>query len=706
DNNSAIHPGATEICNLADDDCDGQTDEGVNNTYYRDADADGYGNPSSSTAACTQPSGYVTNNSDCNDNNSAIHPGATEICNLADDDCDGQTDEGFVKYSYYRDADADGYGNPSVTIQACTATPGYVTNNTDCNDSNAAIRPGVVEICDGVDNNCNSLIDDSPDNDGDGINNICDADDDGDSITDYEEAVFGTDPLKADTDGDGVDDINDEFPLDASETRDSDPKEIQITTNPADQRLPVISGGYIVWQDRRNGIFNWDIYMYDISAGKESQITTYTLDQNYVDISGNRIVWTDARTGGGDIYLYDIPSKQETRITDNPYSQAAAKISGDRIVWNDGRSLKFEVYMHDTSTGLETKLAPAANAGFYSFGISGDRIVWDETINGNRDIYMHYIPTNQVTRVTTNTSVQSLPEISMNRIVWIDDRNGNSDIYMYDIATGVESGIITNMSSQKRLSISGNRIAWVDNRSGIDDIFMYDISTGKETQVTAHTSNQVSPSTISPSIFRNRIVWDEYRNGNWDIYMYSGDGVGDNSDNCPYTYNPAPQADSDGDGIGDACDFDADSDGMTNDWETHFGLNPNNSSDASSDIDNDGLTNLQEFQARTDPTKPDTDGDGIKDGSDTCPLTFPVKIGIVNYSTLQTAYNAAAGGNTIQSQNERLTGDLNVDQTKSVILNASYDCNYTAATGVTSINGNMRVTNGKLKIDGGKLKIE
>jgi hypothetical protein len=94
DTNNAINPAATEICNTADDDCDGQINEGVGNTYYADADGDGYGNASSSTVACTQPSGYVTNSTDCNDGNASINPAATEVCNTADDDCDGQINEG------------------------------------------------------------------------------------------------------------------------------------------------------------------------------------------------------------------------------------------------------------------------------------------------------------------------------------------------------------------------------------------------------------------------------------------------------------------------------------------------------------------------------------------------------------------------------------------------------------------------------------
>ncbi|MEO6611997.1 MAG: MopE-related protein [Chitinophagaceae bacterium] len=158
DANIAIHPGATELCNGVDDDCDGLIDEGAQTTFYRDADTDGYGNAALSTQACTAPAGYVSNSTDCNDANIAIHPGATEVCNGVDDDCDGSIDEG-VKTTYYRDADTDGYGNAANTTQACTVPAGYVTNSTDCNDANAAVHPGAIEVCNGVDDDCDGSID-------------------------------------------------------------------------------------------------------------------------------------------------------------------------------------------------------------------------------------------------------------------------------------------------------------------------------------------------------------------------------------------------------------------------------------------------------------------------------------------------------------------------------------------------------------------
>ena len=157
DGNININPGAIEICNNIDDDCDGQIDEGVQNNYYVDADGDGYG-AGAATFACTAPNGYVTTNTDCNNTNAAVHPGATEVCNGIDDNCNGVAEEGLTFTNYYVDTDADGFG-AGTAVNACAQPVGYVLTNTDCNNTNANIKPGIAELCTtAYDDNCNGLI--------------------------------------------------------------------------------------------------------------------------------------------------------------------------------------------------------------------------------------------------------------------------------------------------------------------------------------------------------------------------------------------------------------------------------------------------------------------------------------------------------------------------------------------------------------------
>jgi hypothetical protein len=167
DTDSGDHPGATEVCNGDDEDCDGVVDDGVESTFYADTDGDGYGDASVTDAACSAASGYVTDSTDCDDTSAGIHPGATEVCDSADtdEDCDGLADNAdssaatTTKSSYYADGDGDSYGGATTGLY-CDQPSGYVATSTDCDDTDAGDHPGAIEVCNGDDEDCDGTVDD------------------------------------------------------------------------------------------------------------------------------------------------------------------------------------------------------------------------------------------------------------------------------------------------------------------------------------------------------------------------------------------------------------------------------------------------------------------------------------------------------------------------------------------------------------------
>jgi hypothetical protein len=180
DNNPLIHPNAIEICDNIDNNCNGLTDDGLQNfTYYIDKDGDGYGISANALTTCqaNAPSGYSTKDLDCDDTKASINPASTEVCDSVDNNCNGTTDDGLQTFIYYLDNDGDGYGITTNALTTCNAnTPsGYANKDLDCDDGNEAVNPTVAEVCDNIDNNCNGMTDDGLqtftyfiDNDGDG----------------------------------------------------------------------------------------------------------------------------------------------------------------------------------------------------------------------------------------------------------------------------------------------------------------------------------------------------------------------------------------------------------------------------------------------------------------------------------------------------------------------------------------------------------
>jgi predicted outer membrane repeat protein len=125
-------------------DKDEPTDTGAADSGAVDADGDGF-----------------DASEDCDDTNNAINPDAAEICDGVDNDCDGRLDDGLTE-GYFTDADGDGFGAYGDVLYTCTDPgSGYSQTAGDCDDTDAEVYPGAEELCDGIDNDCGGVVDDS-----------------------------------------------------------------------------------------------------------------------------------------------------------------------------------------------------------------------------------------------------------------------------------------------------------------------------------------------------------------------------------------------------------------------------------------------------------------------------------------------------------------------------------------------------------------
>ncbi|MDP2315753.1 MAG: MopE-related protein [Pseudomonadota bacterium] len=383
--NATTYPGAPETCNDVDDDCDGTVDEDAIDEplWYADGDGDGFGDPLVVDLACDQPAAYVADDTDCDDTAVAINPGADELCNGLDDDCDASVDEAAVDApTWYNDVDLDTYGSDADAIVACDQPVGYLAGGGDCDDADPAINPGATETCDGVDEDCDSAIDDGApgsdtfyaDADGDAYGNaasstlscvaptgyVADA-------TDCDDAAATTNPGAAEVCDDGVDNDCDPDPTSCEWSGSRGVKDEY------DFRGYGTAAGHSVGHSvANNGDFNGD-GLDDVVVGQ-----AYHDDGAVVD-AGRFHLWYGAVDADDTVSTADVTVTGSSAIASDQFgwaSRFAGDVDGDGIddllssAWLAGSNNAGRAYLFlggTTPTGVADAFASFTSTGTNNF---------------------------------------------------------------------------------------------------------------------------------------------------------------------------------------------------------------------------------------------------------------------------------------------------------------------------------------------------
>jgi streptogramin lyase len=448
---ATVFPGAEEVCNGKDDDCDSQVDEaGATGCelYYKDKDDDGFGMENQVQCLCGPKDQYVAQQAgDCDDSSWSVHPGAVEVCNGADDDCDGLKDnEGSVGCNpLYADADKDGYGVTATKLCLCAPKGSHTAVlSGDCDDVNPLVHPNADEVCDQIDNDCDGQADE-------GVASTCGNCDPSCHQTNIGEG--GDEPFTpteenssavgVDEDGNitvSSEEVNIAFLWVANSSED--------TVSKIDTVDMVETGRYRVCDNpsRTSVDLYGDVWVACRNDGAVAKIANY--EANCIDKNGDGIIQTSRdENGNGKIDSNEILAKgQDECLLLFTYPggpvQRAVGVDKDNYVWV-GEWNSCMLRRLDPQTGQVVDSISIYPNRPYGLVIDKDGIIW-VSARAPGNLVRIDPATKQVNSYPFSSGATYGLAVDLNGKVWIANSHQNNRLYKFDPTTSTFSYVETN----------------------------------------------------------------------------------------------------------------------------------------------------------------------------------------------------------------------------------------------------------------------
>jgi beta propeller repeat protein len=298
----------------------------------------------------------------------------------------------------------------------------------------------------------------------------------------------------------------------------------RLTTDPAPQYDPAISGNIVSYTDLRNG--NAEVYYFDLVTGVEHRVTTTTWDNQLADVSGNTIAYTSFNTSGAHVNGYTVGGSTFSIANTPGATQMNPGIGGDIVAWRDSRSGGLSIYGKSLSAGTEKRVSSGSNDD--TPNVSNGVVVYSSRGATTCQVFVTNFATGVTTQITNSaTGCNSSTDISGNIVVFQAARDADQDIYVYNLATARETRVSL-PGLQRNPHVSGDWVAFEDVATATSAIKLYHVPSGTVFTAVASTTSNAYLNDIDGT----RVAYTGDAAANLDIYLYEFTATVASSGSC------------------------------------------------------------------------------------------------------------------------------------------------------------------------------